>query len=262
MTDHLYHARHLAHHGIKGMKWGIRRFRNKDGSLTEAGKERYRTFDAEKQKIRGYASNLDRAAKKQALAAKQLNSAYYDENDDKKVARILDDIYGPSVGAGSIYLTKGSRDKAGIVGMAYNDTRIGAANNAASAVGYRKILDVMDKAGDADVFRIKNRDKDFDKYYKVGMKEAQSVFAKYSNMTATELMLNLGMDNEYTRHYNEMFPSKRQASNSAISKHIKYDQKGRIVSISPELERAIGTSLSDVDDPELLELVAQELESR
>lgn len=32
---------HLAHHGIKGMKWGVRRFRNEDGSLTEAGKNRY-----------------------------------------------------------------------------------------------------------------------------------------------------------------------------------------------------------------------------
>lgn len=32
---------YLYHHGIKGMKWGIRRFRNTDGTLTEAGKKRY-----------------------------------------------------------------------------------------------------------------------------------------------------------------------------------------------------------------------------
>lgn len=31
----------LCHHGIKGQKWGIRRFQNSDGSLTAAGKERY-----------------------------------------------------------------------------------------------------------------------------------------------------------------------------------------------------------------------------
>lgn len=31
----------ICHHGILGMKWGIRRYQNKDGSLTAAGKKRY-----------------------------------------------------------------------------------------------------------------------------------------------------------------------------------------------------------------------------
>ena len=30
----------LEHHGILGMKWGVRRYQNKDGSLTSTGKER------------------------------------------------------------------------------------------------------------------------------------------------------------------------------------------------------------------------------
>ena len=32
---------YLIHHGIKGQKWGVRRFQNADGSLTAAGKKHY-----------------------------------------------------------------------------------------------------------------------------------------------------------------------------------------------------------------------------
>ena len=32
---------YLMHHGIKGQRWGVRRYQNEDGSLTPAGKKRY-----------------------------------------------------------------------------------------------------------------------------------------------------------------------------------------------------------------------------
>lgn len=35
----------LIHYGILGMKWGVRRYQNKDGSLTSAGKKRYSNND-------------------------------------------------------------------------------------------------------------------------------------------------------------------------------------------------------------------------
>lgn len=31
----------IRHHGIRGMKWGVRRYQNRDGSLTPEGKKRY-----------------------------------------------------------------------------------------------------------------------------------------------------------------------------------------------------------------------------
>lgn len=40
----------LYHFGIKGQKWGVRRFQNPDGSLTAAGKERYGSLSTKEAK--------------------------------------------------------------------------------------------------------------------------------------------------------------------------------------------------------------------
>ena len=40
----------LYHHGIKGKKWGVRRYQNKDGSLTAAGKRRFKSVESNEKK--------------------------------------------------------------------------------------------------------------------------------------------------------------------------------------------------------------------
>lgn len=41
MSNYILYDGELYHHGIKGQRWGVRRYQNSDGSLTAAGKKRY-----------------------------------------------------------------------------------------------------------------------------------------------------------------------------------------------------------------------------
>lgn len=74
--------RYLAHHGIKGQKWGIRRYQNPDGSLTAAGAKRYNaaTIGRELNKNeRHMATDKTRLA----VARMKREKAYNRENDRK-----------------------------------------------------------------------------------------------------------------------------------------------------------------------------------
>jgi hypothetical protein len=53
----------LYHHGIKGQKWGIRRYQNADGTLTEEGKKRYGSSSEEEK-------SAEKAAQRRAIKTK------------------------------------------------------------------------------------------------------------------------------------------------------------------------------------------------
>ena len=67
---------YLAHHGILGMKWGIRRYQNEDGTLTEAGKARSRKL--QNKAMKQY-EKAEKAGKKRdkASAKYATKAAYY-----------------------------------------------------------------------------------------------------------------------------------------------------------------------------------------
>lgn len=72
---------HLEHHGILGMKWGVRRYQNKDGSLTAAGRQRYLNDDGSyndtaKKEIPRMALSDDELRRR--IARNQLEKQYMD----------------------------------------------------------------------------------------------------------------------------------------------------------------------------------------
>ena len=62
----------LYHHGVVGMKWGVRRYQNKDGSLTNAGKRHYGT-KANFEKVQAAKKAAAKANSKQAVARRKAN---------------------------------------------------------------------------------------------------------------------------------------------------------------------------------------------
>lgn len=53
----------LYHHGILGQKWGVRRFQNADGTLTDQGKRRYEKFDS-----KSYKEELNKQAESRGMS--------------------------------------------------------------------------------------------------------------------------------------------------------------------------------------------------
>ena len=69
----------LRHFGILGMKWGVRRYQNKDGSLTPQGKKRISQID--KQELRQHETEKLRRSKIPNLTTKEKEILSITEKD-------------------------------------------------------------------------------------------------------------------------------------------------------------------------------------
>lgn len=79
----------LYHHGILGMKWGIRRYQNKDGSLTAAGKQRNKIKSIrDKGNAKAESIRKEGKAKVQIEKAKAKAQAKIDKEEAKVQAKL------------------------------------------------------------------------------------------------------------------------------------------------------------------------------
>jgi hypothetical protein len=131
----------LYHWGIKGMKWGVRRYQNKDGSLTNAGKKRRAKLEGELEKLGGKkktdgddipkkksVSDMSDAELREHTNRMQLEANYYNAKKNlstanpkqvsagKKFAeKMLNETIIPSLtNTGKVYLEKVLKEQLGL----------------------------------------------------------------------------------------------------------------------------------------------------
>ncbi len=144
VTYRFTYSDELYHHGIKGQRWGVRRFQNEDGTYTSLGKERRRIGDGR----HGSADFLigsaeaDRLKEESKKAIKKVSAI--------SVASILG---GTAMAAGGMYLyEKGYIDDVTLINMVYYGTAaagigvvgLHAAKKAGS--GEKRMQDLVNKS--------------------------------------------------------------------------------------------------------------------
>lgn len=98
----------LRHHGIKGMRWGIRRYQNKDGSLTPAGQRRLNKLEKEYNRLsrkshddyEQISSNVKKKEKKHKKVSEMTNEEIQARIDRIRLVNTLNSLQPKHVSAG------------------------------------------------------------------------------------------------------------------------------------------------------------------
>ena len=95
------------HHGIRGMRWGVRRYQNKDGSLTAAGRKRINQLDSEYQRLTGKKlskSSESNTVKKTSAKPKKISEMTNEEIQEKinriRLERTLESLTPKEISSG------------------------------------------------------------------------------------------------------------------------------------------------------------------
>ena len=141
----------LYHFGIKGMKWGVRRYQNYDGSYTQAGVKRYQNamniyekrksdYDiSKKQGLRGDVLKLKKAKVKEAK--REVKKHYKHLALDKKADK------GKIRYARGQRISNNDRIARGLIGLSSVAASAALYNNYTSALGSQKVTEALINIG-------------------------------------------------------------------------------------------------------------------
>ena len=108
------YKQYLSHHGIKGQKWGVRRYQNEDGTLTAEGKKRYSEADTWSKEESRTLSNeeLDRRNTRMQKEQQYRNNIDNRHPTKKEVSGAAKKIFvSTAIGAASAAMTLKYKDK-------------------------------------------------------------------------------------------------------------------------------------------------------
>lgn len=160
----------LAHWGIKGMRWGIRRYQNKDGSLTPAGKKRY---NEEMERAENERKELNRKQRTNAKIRK-LNALQDANAELKKRLQEESDALDPKKVA--------AKEKAEAKAEKKARKLIEKAEKAEL-----KKLKKAEEAEEAELKALKKAEEEAEKHHKQAVENSKT--KSYKDMTDEELMI-------------------------------------------------------------------------
>lgn len=94
---------YIKHHGILGQRWGVRRYQNEDGSLTEMGRKKAKQY--RESLLKSYDKKIDKAVKDEKRVKLRKQKEYINKESDRELLDELERVFEMTAAANAAYLS-------------------------------------------------------------------------------------------------------------------------------------------------------------